>query len=77
MKFNTTYMIRTDIIYDELSLPHTVFGIDIYRNQVLLKSIPDISSDQDSLRRLVSLCNITSDITHIYDVIDDFLAEYI
>ncbi len=72
MKDSITYSVRTDTISDENNISHTVYGIDVYRNGQIIKSIPNICCDYDAMANLAILWNsMDVDVTHINDVIED------
>ncbi|MBQ7821905.1 MAG: hypothetical protein IJ391_06455 [Clostridia bacterium] len=69
-----TYKIRTDNILDEDNNTHTVYGIEVWQDNILLKAVPDVFVDHDRAKTLVMLCNNEKlDPIHLMDVIEDEL----
>ena len=51
-------------------------GGEIDGSATIVKSVHDISSDKEGLSRLVKDCNdLKLSLVHLYDVVEDFLAE--
>lgn len=55
LKYN--YTVRTDKIKDEDGEIHTVYGINLYVGNALIKEIPDIFFRPESANEFIFLCN--------------------
>lgn len=67
-----TYKLREDVVFDEDNKGHTVYGIDLFKNGAIARSVPDVFSDKSSAESLVSLCNSCKlSPLHLMDVIED------
>ena len=70
-----TYKLRVDVIFDEDSIAHTVYGIELFKNGVEVIAIPDIFTDKSSAKKLVKLCNSCKlSPLHLMDVIEDAIT---
>ncbi len=70
-----TYGVRTDEILDEEFRPHTVYGIDVWFENELVKSVRDVFFDYQKATRFVELINRENlSLIHLMDVIDDILS---
>ena len=70
-----TYKMRTDKIFDEDDNLLVVYGIELYEDTAIIKSIPDISFDRDYIEHLVMLCNTEAlSPIHLMDIIEDALT---
>ncbi len=69
------YRLRTDEIYDEEGILHTVYGIDVLNNQnCIIDSIADIFLDGVKAKKFVDLCNeLNLSLIHLPEVIEDAL----
>lgn len=57
------------IIYD-------TYGIGVIKNNIVIDYILDLSTDFESVKNLVDLCNVNEvSLIHFKDVINDFLIE--
>ena len=66
------YKVRTDIILDEDNQEHIVYGVDVYRDNHLVKSVPDVFLECDKAIKFVCLCNdLKLSEIHIMSVIED------
>lgn len=55
----------------------SAYGISVYINNSLVKSIPDICADKTDAEELVNMLNILEvDICHFDYVIEDFLTDF-
>ncbi len=71
-----TYQLREDKFEDESNQLHTVFGIDITDNGVVVRMIPNVFYCKEKGQSFVDLCNrLELDPIHIDDVIADALAQ--
>lgn len=67
------YKLRIDKVQDEQRRTHTVYGIDVFE---CIQSAPDIFTDGQRAKQLVSLCNrLQLAPIHLHDVIEDALAK--
>ncbi len=71
----------TEEIYSLGGMTRVAYGIAVYTDAEqdgtasILLSVPDITSDRDKLWELIQKCNrLALSPVHLYDVIDDFLA---
>lgn len=65
---------RSDWLVSEDNINYRAYGIDIFEENKLIKSIKDISLNKNAVDELVSKCNtLKVSILHIEDVIQDFV----
>lgn len=70
------FKLRSDKLFHEDCGDYLSYGMDIFdrRNDLLIRSIPDISVQRTALEQLIMQCNKSCvDIIHIDDIIEDFL----
>lgn len=61
---------RMNLIYKE-------YGIDAYDNDVLIKSINNISKSFQDIDRLVIMCNeMEIEPCHLDDIVEDYLTDF-
>ena len=70
------YRICESNVIDEDNKIHTVYGIELYRGGVLIKSYPDVFFEKEKAERLTYLCNaLELSPLHFLDVIEDALTD--
>ena len=53
------------------------FGIDVFNNGKLVKSIPSISEDKNEIERILSICNeLNLELCQLDDIIEDYLTDF-
>ena len=69
------YTLRTDIVTDEDTNKHTVYGVDaLDRYENVLESVADIFFDKQKAEEFIKLCNEEKlELIHLQDVIEDIL----
>ena len=56
------------------NIEHITYGIGVMHNNVMIASIPDITTEFNKLKNLVLTCNENDlSLTHLEDVVEDFL----
>ena len=67
---------RTDWLVSEDKIKYCAYGIDILKGCELLKTIKDISLNENDVNELINKCNrLKLSEIHIDDVIEDFLSQ--
>lgn len=71
------YKVVAERLYcEELSAHYSTYGISALKNDKQIAFVSDVSPDRPAVEALVRKCNKYSlDPIHLYDVIEDFLAE--
>lgn len=60
-----------------LNKSDTFYGIDILKNEQLIRQYANISPNSSEILKLVELCNsLDIEECHIDDIIDDFLTDF-
>lgn len=71
-----TYRIREDEIKDEEGNLHTVYGVEAWRKNELIRSVPDVFIDKNLADYYIGLFNsLDLRLCHLDDVIEDILQE--
>lgn len=56
---------------------HLEFGIDVFDEGILIKSIPSISEDKKEIEKILSVCyELDIELCHLDDVIEDYLTDF-
>lgn len=72
-----TYKLRKDNLFQKDIGNYSSYGIDAVDEMsgLSIRSISDISTEKESLKNLIFLCNkLHLDIIHLDDVVEDFLS---
>lgn len=53
------------------------YGIDSILDNHIVKSIPDITEDENEINKIVALCNeLELELCHIDDIVEDYLTDF-
>lgn len=53
------------------------FGIDVFKDEKIIKSIHSISENKEDIEKIVSLCNeLDIEMCHLDDIIEDYLTDF-
>ena len=53
------------------------FGIDVFKDKKIIKSIHSISENKEDIEKIVSLCNeLDIEMCHLDDIIEDYLTDF-
>lgn len=56
---------------------HLEFGIDVFKDKKIIKSIHSISENKEDIEKIVSLCNeLDIEMCHLDDIIEDYLTDF-
>ncbi len=67
------YTLRSDTVFDEQGVSHTVYGIELPSENIAVK---DIFCKQKEAESFIKLCNdLDLSPLHFHDVIDDILND--
>lgn len=56
---------------------HLEFGIDVFKDEKIIKSIHSISENKEDIEKIVSLCNeLDIEMCHLDDIIEDYLTDF-
>ena len=70
------YRICESNISDEEGKKHTVYGLELYRDDALVKSYCDVFFEKEKAEKLTYLCNaLELSPLHFLDVIEDALED--
>ena len=65
---------RSDLLVSEDNIKYRSYGIDVFEENKLIRTVKDISLNKKSVDELVDKCNdLKVSILHIEDVIQDFV----
>ncbi len=68
-----TYKLRIDTISNEKT--YTAYGIDVFKNNQVIKSYPDLFIDCNKAQNFVHLLNSEKlELVHLEDVLEDALV---
>ncbi len=60
----------------EDNIKYRAYGIDVFEENKLIKTVKDISLERASLERLIHKCNLLNvSLIHIDDVLEDFMMK--
>ena len=69
------YRVRTDIVYDEDKLPHTVYGVELLTGGEVERAVPDVFFDRKKADAFVGACNtLHLRPMHLDDAVEDALT---
>lgn len=56
---------------------HCEFGIDVFNEGQLLKSITSITENKNDIENIVAMCNeLEIELCHLDDIIEDYLTDF-
>ena len=56
---------------------HLEFGIHVFKDEKIIKSIHSISENKEDIEKIVSLCNeLDIEMCHLDDIIEDYLTDF-
>lgn len=65
---------RTDLLVSEDNVKYRAYGIDVFEENKLIRTVKDISLNRNAVDELVNKCNdLKVSKLHIEDVIQDFV----
>ena len=69
------YRVRTDVVFDEDENPHTVYGVDLFVNGEVKRSVPDVFFEKGRADEFVGACNtLHLRPMHLDDAVEDAIT---
>ena len=54
-----------------------LYGIDIFRNRTLIKSLTSITDNYSDITKLADMCNeLEIELCHFDDILEDYFTDY-
>lgn len=64
------------IVY-KISCIDSIYGINAYENDILLKQAEQITNSKDEIEKLINICNeLEIELCHLDYIIEDYLTDF-